>query len=369
MKKTKNSHYSGIHIAAAGTFLGVLVLFILFATIKIFGLIPSGQDAATQPVLQAESPDSSLIIVNDPLQVSPALPSDKPSDAQAALATTVPLESSVDSGPSETPAVEMIQADLNSQYAILVQLETGAVYYSKAADEIAYPASLTKIMTAVVALERLTNLDEKILLTPQVFEGLYESGASMAGFQEGEEVTVRDLLYGTMLPSGADAANALAIAAAGSISDFVDLMNQKAAELGMKSTHFTNVTGLHDDNHYSTASDLALVLKYALEHNDFRTVFTAHQYTTAPTNLNEEGITLHNSMFRRIESPYFDGGEILGGKTGYTRQAGLCLASLASVNGKEYILITTQAESNSEGISYHIQDAFAAYSLLAAQTN
>lgn len=254
---------------------------------------------------------------------------------------------------------------LHSQYAALEALDTGELLMDISGAKRAYPASLTKIMTAVVALDAFPDLDTTVTLSDRDFTGLYEENASMAGFQPNQEVYLRDLLYGLMLPSGAEAAAALANNSAGSQEAFVDAMNQKAQDLGMTGTHFTNATGLHDPNHYTTARDMALLLRTALQNPDFRDVFTAERHSTRETSTHP-GITFYSTLFQAIESPDFPQGTLLGGKTGYTQEAGLCLASLAEKNGKEYILITMGAPGNHYTEPFHILDALKIYEELPA---
>ena len=216
-------------------------------------------------------------------------------------------------------------------------------------------------MTAILAIENIHDLDEKIVLSQNIFDDLLNANTSMAGFYPGEEVPAIDLLYGTMLPSGADAAEGLAIQIAGSESAFVKIMNAKAQELGMMHTHFTNAIGLDDPNHYTTVSDLALLLEYALKNETFYEIFTADQYSMKPTNKHPDGITFHSTMFQSMEHPVFVGGEIIGGKTGYTENAGLCLASLAVKGGRKYLLVTMGAAGNHETEQYNVTDAFYIY--------
>jgi D-alanyl-D-alanine carboxypeptidase (penicillin-binding protein 5/6) len=230
-----------------------------------------------------------------------------------------------------------------------------------------YPASLTKMMTAIVAIESLPDLNEKIKLTSSTFRGLYEADASMAGFQPGEEVRAIDLLYGVLLPSGAECCVALADQIAGSEEDFVRLMNQKAADLGMVNTHFENATGLHNDNHYTTVKDLAVLLSYALKNDTFREIFTSSRHSTQPTNLHPYGITLNSILFEELNDQNMTGREILGGKTGYTGEAGLCLASLARVDEQEYILVSAGAKGDHHSEQYNITDALAVYDSIGEQ--
>jgi len=199
-----------------------------------------------------------------------------------------------------------------------------------------------------------------------VHEALQTENASMAGFVPDETVTVRDLLYGAMLPSGAECCEALAQLVSGSEENFAALMNQKAAELGMKNTHFTNATGLTDTEHYSSAADMAKLLQAALHNTTFRTIFTTEHYTTNATAQHPEGVSLTSTLLGKLDGTELPAGtQIKGGKTGYTAAAGLCLASLATVNGKEYILVTLAAPGDHGTEQYNIRDAVHVYRKLA----
>ncbi len=232
----------------------------------------------------------------------------------------------------------------------------------KDSEERIYPASLTKMMTAVVALENLPDLKEEIRLTNSTFRTLYEAKASMVGFQPGEWVRAIDLLYGVMLASGAECCIGLANRIAGSEQNFVKMMNQKAEDLGMDNTQFENATGLHHENHYTTVKDLAILLSYALQNDTFQEIFTSSRHSTTPTNKHPRGITICSTMFEELNHRNIVDGEILGGKTGYTNEAGLCLASLAKVGQQEYILISAGAKGNHRSEQYNITDALAVYS-------
>jgi D-alanyl-D-alanine carboxypeptidase (penicillin-binding protein 5/6) len=251
--------------------------------------------------------------------------------------------------------------ELYSPHAILIRLNDHKVIYKNNDDEKIYPASLTKIMTAIVAIENIPNLEEMIILPEKLFTDLYIANATMAGFLPGEEVTALDLLYGTLLPSGADASLGLAIRISGSESEFVKLMNKKAKELGMEDTHFVNVTGLHDGNHYTTVKDIAMLLQYALKNETFRNIFTTARHSTDFTNLHPGGITFYSTLFKKTNTYEFDGGKIIGGKTGYTDESGLCLASLAEKGKYEYILVTAGAKGNQYTEQFHVMDAFTVY--------
>ncbi|MGE8004331.1 D-alanyl-D-alanine carboxypeptidase family protein [Lysinibacillus sp. NPDC093216] len=271
----------------------------------------------------------------------------------------------------DTPQLEMpkkseinLDVNLHSSNAILVNLDTNKILLDKDSDEIIYPASLTKIMTVLVAIENIPNLQEKIVLPKSIFKNLYEENASMAGFLPNEEVTAEDLLYGSMLPSGADASIGLADYITGSESKFVKLMNEKAKQLGMKNTHFMNATGLHHPDHYTSVKDISILLQYALTNNTFRDIYTAERYSIKSTNLHPEGMTVTSRMFKNLNANEKTRGEIIGGKTGYTEQAGLCLASLATIKGEEYILVTVGAKGDSRTEQFNITDALAVYQQL-----
>ena len=180
-------------------------------------------------------------------------------------------------------AQQNILLGTSSRHALLMDARTGQVLARKRSGEEAAPASLTKMMTVLLATEALPDLDTPVTLPEDIFPALYKADASMAGFQPGETVTVRDLLYGAMLPSGAECCEALARQVSGSEEAFVALMNRKAGELGMKHTHFANCTGLTSPEHYSSAADLAVLLQAALNNETFRTVFTTGQYTSSVT--------------------------------------------------------------------------------------
>lgn len=247
--------------------------------------------------------------------------------------------------------------DLYSSYAVLMDAESGNVLAEKSGTAKMYPASLTKIMTAIIAIENTDDMDEETTVPSDIFPALYEEDASLAGFAPGETVRWKDLLYGALLPSGAECCLTFAGQIAGSESAFVDLMNEKADELGMKDTHFTNVTGLQDDKHYSTAEDMAVLLRYALKNDTFRQAFTARRYSVMPINEHPEGFTFYNTMFQAMDNAGITDDDILGGKTGYTEKAGLCLASLARIEGREYILVTAKADGNHYTKPYHVMDA------------
>lgn len=255
---------------------------------------------------------------------------------------------------------------LHSPYSVLLNRNTGKIVAGHKEEHKIYPASLTKIMTVIVALENIKDEKKTMTMPADFFARLYEENASMAGFLPGEEVRIKDLFYGAMLPSGAECCLALANRVSGSEEQYVKLMNQKAKELKMKNTHFCNTTGLHQKDHFSTVKDLAFLLQYALKNEEFREIFTTSRYSTLPSEEHPEGFTFSSTMFDRMENRSVQNGEILGGKTGYTQKAGLCLASLAQISNTEYILITAGAKGSHQTEPYHLIDACRVYNQLAS---
>lgn len=251
--------------------------------------------------------------------------------------------------------------ELHSSSAILVDLKSGRMIAGKKPDMRIYPASMTKIMTAIIAIRSIPDLNRQITVPGDFYPYLNRMDASMAGFEPGETAYAKDFIYGALLPSGAECCLTLADYISGSESDFVDLMNQKARELGMKHTHFEDATGLQNRAHYTTVKDMSVLLQYALRNKEFKKIFESQTYTIEATNKHPDGFTIHSTMFQDMHNAGIQGGEILGGKTGYTDEAGLCLASLADVGGHRYILVTAHAKGSPETPPYHIEDAVDIY--------
>ena len=245
--------------------------------------------------------------------------------------------------------VTITSEEVISTNAILIDESTDMIIASKGAKEILSPASMTKVLTILVAAEHITEeqLDDTFTMTLEVTDYAYVNDCSSVGFLDGEKIPVRDLFYGTILPSGGDAAVGLATYVAGSHEAFVDLMNEKLEELGLSETaHFTNCVGLYDENHYCTVYDMAIIMKAAMQNEFCREVLSAHTYTTAPTEQHPEGITISNWFLRRIEDKD-TGGEVIGAKTGYVVQSKSCAVSYGTfAEGKPYICVTAGAYSS-----------------------
>lgn len=245
--------------------------------------------------------------------------------------------------------------DMQSAYALLIDLDDLTVVAQKNAYDRISPASMTKILTLLVAAEHIENLDDTFTITREITDYSYSNDCSAAGFDDGETVTVKDLMYGTILPSGADAAAGLAFYVSGSLEGFVELMNDKLAKLGLSDTsHFTNCVGLYDEDHYCTPYDMAIMLKAAMENSLCREVMSAHIYTTSSTEHHPDGIEMSNWFLRRIEDKETNG-EVVCAKTGYVVQSGNCAASYSVSNsGKHYICVTANAHSGWRCIYDHV---------------
>ena len=256
----------------------------------------------------------------------------------------------------ETDSTTYLGSDsVQSSYALLVDLDDNTIVSQKSAYDRINPASMTKILTVLVAAEHVTDLDDTFTITKEITDFSYSHDCSAVGFLDEETVTVRDLLYGTILPSGGDAAAGLACYVAGSMDSFVNMMNEKLAELELSDTaHFTNCVGLYDENHYCSIYDMAMILKAAVENDLAREVLTAHTYTTSATEQHPEGITISNWFLRRIEDKDTKG-TVVCAKTGFVAQSGNCAASYEETDsGKHYICVTANAHSSWRCIYDHV---------------
>lgn len=256
-----------------------------------------------------------------------------------------------------TDATQGFGDSIISEYGIVIDVEKGTILAGKGAKSRINPASMTKILTVLTAADALgisgdaekdaAVLQDTFTITIEITDYSYVHDCSNVGFEVGEEVTVQDLFYGTILPSGGDAALGLACYVAGSQEAFVELMNKKLEELELSDTsHFTNCVGLYDAEHYSTPYDMAVMLKTAADNSFVRDVLSAHTYTTSATVQHPEGLLVSNWFLRRIEDKDTHGG-VLCGKTGYVVQSGSCAASLATdTAGKEYLCVTAGSSSS-----------------------
>lgn len=325
------SNYKKKHVKL--NYFRVCMTFFLMLLI-IFGLITAISSCSKGNVQSAQSINTQNSVVNKDVMADVI-------DATKNNTTTEPTTLTY---PSIDTSAKAFTADYGAKYAIIIDTSNNSIVAQKAYDTKMFPASLTKMMSLIVAADYIknNNIDyehQTYLITAEMIDPMIAAEASRAGFAADETPTIKDLLYGMILPSGADATMAIADYVAGSEGAFVDLMNQKAQQIGLKSTHFTNPVGLHDVNHYSTAQDMALILEYAIKNDLCKTVLSTYEYTVPASEYNPDGILLTSTMFGRMNGTEMPGVTIKGGKTGYTDEAGNCLADFAEINGKTYIMV------------------------------
>lgn len=283
------------------------------------------------------------------LILSAALPKKNKADTQSDQ-TSKPADNVVsDSAKHEkinlfanrTKSTASIGSDIVSGNIIVINCDTNEVVAEREATARCYPASTTKIMTVLTAVDYITDYNKTFTFSFEITDPLYIAEATVAGFSNAEAVNMTDLLYGAILPSGADATVGLALSIAGSEEEFVKLMNKKADELGLKNTHFVNTSGLFDKNHYTTAEDMAVIIRAAMQNELCRKILSTYQYTTVATPQHPDGILLTSTLFSHMYGTEPEGADILGGKTGFVNESGYCIASFGnSDSGAEYVCVT-----------------------------
>lgn len=252
-------------------------------------------------------------------------------------------------------AFEPTGFDINAKNALLISLDTNDVLYSKGADEKVYPASITKIMTVILMLENPKySPDSKIAMTDEVLKLISGTGSSVSLLKSGEEITELDLVYLILMASYGDCAYLAAIHYGGTVENFVDMMNQKANELGLTGTSYGNPVGLHDENTYTTATDTVKLTRYALKNETFKTVCEANRYTFSTSLMTKRTISTTNFLHDTATSYYYIYAK--GVKTGYTDEAGRCLVSTASYNGYNYMCVLFGCTPNA-GVRYEFVDS------------
>lgn len=239
--------------------------------------------------------------------------------------------------------------DLYSNNVLIYDLENDEVLLEKNSNEKVSIASLTKIMTTITAIENISDVNEEITLTSMMINSV-PWYASKAGLKVGDVVTYKDLLYASIIPSGADATYSLAISISGSVEDFVSKMNDLASKLELKDTHFVNVTGLDEEGHYSSANDILIMLKYALNNELFKEIYTTKEYTL------KNGLEVKTTIDKYNRTMGLDLSRIEGSKTGFTDEAGMCMSSLFTSKERNFITITLGAPYV-QGNYYNIRDA------------
>lgn len=239
--------------------------------------------------------------------------------------------------------------DVNSKASVLIDATDGHEIYGENADTKQYPASITKLMTALLAVEKIPDLGEVVTANKSAFEGLSDAGSTV-GIKPGESMSVDNLLICLLVASANEAANILAERVSGSVPAFVELMNSRATELGLTGTNFVNTNGLHDENHYTTARDVAKIAMEVRKHARLREICAMEKATIPATNIGEERFFYTtNSLISRYKELGYKYSHANGLKTGSTTPAGLCLAASAEYNGTELISVVLGAEKDAEG--------------------
>ena len=239
----------------------------------------------------------------------------------------------------------MEELPLLCDYVYLIDPDTGQVLIDRGSEERMYPASMTKVMTSIIALEEIPDPENvTIEFTQEMLDGLIAASANRAGFLPGDKPTALDHIYGDLLPSGADCSRALAFYISGSEEAFVDLMNQKAEEIGMKDTNFVNTSGLHDDAHYTTCRDMMKLYLYCMKNPTFMEILKTQVHVSVPVDHFPEGLGMTNFVLMYInqENPPYQNYMIPGfvaGKSGYTTEGQYTLVSNAEENGMNLVMV------------------------------
>lgn len=238
-----------------------------------------------------------------------------------------------------TFAYEVTGFEINAKAGMLVSLDTDEILYENNIDQKVYPASITKIMTTILMLEsEKYDPEGKITMTKSALDTVLGTGSSVSYIKEGEEFTQLDLVYLVLMSSYGDCTYLAAEFYAGSVESFVTLMNQKAAELGLKNTHYQNPVGLHDESNYTTVRDIYVLTKYALQNETFKTVCETNRYTMPATNMSGERTLVTTNFLQDANTNYYYP-YAKGVKTGYTDEAGRCLVSTATFANYNYMCI------------------------------
>lgn len=248
--------------------------------------------------------------------------------------------------------------NLYSEAAVLIDAKTGSILYGKNAKEKMYPASTTKILTAILALEKC-NLNDVVTVSKSAVDAI-PAGYSSAYLSEGEQMSVKDLLAVFLVHSANDAGFVLAEHISGSIENFAKLMNEKATEIGCTNTHFTNPSGIQDENHYTTAYDLSLIAKYCMENSTFRSYVSSRSCTVSPTNKSEARTYNNTNDLLNPSSEYYLE-NCIGIKTGYTSEAKNCLISAYSKDDLELICVILGADQTETGDSARYVDSISLF--------
>lgn len=336
----------------------VVVLAIICISMNLLITRSSDQNGSLSGEYNANS-------VYEPMNTSPVTTAGENGEETSSSTPTIGFPSALKLYGDEKTAT--LGSLVQSEYAIVIDGNTGHILAGKNSTKKIYPASLTKVMSAIVAYEYMQSNNVDIMSTylsvsQEIIDYTYEEGASNAGFKLGEQVRMYDVFCGVIVPSGADATLMLAEFCYGSEKAFVDMMNNKATEMGLSNTHFVTSTGLHDDDHYTTVRDLAVILDYACNYDFLKEIMGFTSYRYPKTNLSDER-TSTSTLYRWRVNQYnsslsksaITGATAFGGKSGYTPEAKCCLYTFASDdNGNEYIAVTCSANSGKVAVTDYL---------------
>lgn len=258
------------------------------------------------------------------------------------------------------------EGQIISPYGAIYDVENARMVAGRRTDAKIYPASMTKLMTLLIAVDTIDTLDRQFIISQDIVDYATAGNFVTAGFKVGETVTARDMLYGLILQSGADCAEGIARMVAGSQASFARLMNAKAQEIGLTNTNFTNALGAHDANHYTTVEDMVKLFDYVMQNEVCKEVLSSRIYTTTATWAHSTGIAMDNHAFTNLEKDSADvegkdSVTITAVKAGFTDQAGRCLMSYANKGDRHYIVVTAMAGSNKDAVidAYKLFSTFA----------
>ena len=269
--------------------------------------------------------------------MAPKLPSPEP--------VTEPEPEPITGLATDGDQMAVLSGEVGSEYAVFIDADTNTVLAEKGGNQLVYPASMTKVLTILTAAEAIADPDATFTMTQDIIDPHYRAGATITGFRAGDECTLRELFYGAALRSAADATTALALAAAGSESEFVAMMNAKCRELGLsEGAHFTNTSGLFHENHTCTLRDMAAIMRAAMANDLCREILTTDIYVTAPTDAEPEGLTFQNKYLSWFLEKQPEGAAVSACKSGYVAQALNCLVSYGSnAEGRNFICVIARA--------------------------
>lgn len=319
----------------------------LLLGLALFLLSQNGGQAREDPAAPADQPAVQTAAPAEEPEAPPE-PPEEPVDRRAAVTADTALI-----------ADDLTSDEMNSRCAVVIDLETNTVLAQKDMDAVISPASMTKLLTLLTAAEAIEDhgsLTDTVTIDFEITDYCYRHDCSVAGFLKDETVTVEQLLYAAILPSGADGALGLAKYVAGDQDAFVALMNEKAEALGIADTaKFANCIGLYDENNVCTLRDMAVILAAVMENDLCRRIVTTKIYEIPASDAHPEGMVLSNWFLRKIEDHVPEGVEVIGGKTGFVDESGSCAASCAQgPDGRLYLCVTADTFSSWRCIKDHV---------------